>query len=329
MKTSRRDFLGLMGRAGAAFAASRGLAESEEKGTGLPKPLRHDPNLTALISDSHVNGQPDIENGSFQKGKFMEVVAEILRCDPLPAHVLFFGDLAYLWGNKKDYEACAPVLKLLEDAGVAVTLGMGNHDRRSTFLEVFPEYAKRTRVPGNIVTVTEAGPVDFIMLDSLQGTDDRGPRSSGPGGGLLSGLQQEWLRDALAKLKKPTFVCAHHPVGELSVCGVRLLRTLMDTPRVAGYLHGHDHKWYTTYKWKSWTNPSILKALCLPSTGHWGDIGWAGMRVKNGAATVSLHQSDYFFPSPEPTEPGVNRALWAANVADNQGLKCTFPLSAG
>ena len=329
MKTTRRDFLGWIGAAGAAVLSSRISADGAETGKALPKALRHDPALVAFISDCHVNGQTEVEHARHQEAKFKEAVAEILRCDPLPSHVLCFGDLAYLWGNKKDYEACAPVLKLLKDAGIAVTIGMGNHDRRSAFLEVFPEYAERTRVPGNIVTVTDAGPVDFIMLDSLQGKDDRGPRAPGPGGGVLSPAQQEWLRDTISRLKKPTFVCAHHPVGGMSVCGARLSTLLMDTPLVPGYLHGHDHKWYTSYKWKSWTNPAILKSLCLPSTGHWGDIGWADMRVANGLATVSLHQSDYFFPRPDPQEPGANRALWKSNVADNQGRTCSFPLSAG
>ena len=54
---------------------------------------------------------------------------------------------------------CTLLLKQLEDAGIPVTICMGNHDRRSTFLEVHPSYAKRTLVPGRIVTVCDAGAV--------------------------------------------------------------------------------------------------------------------------------------------------------------------------
>ena len=96
----------------------------------------------------------------------METVAEILKLDPLPSRAVVFGDLAWLWGNKMDYQCSAPYLKMLEDAGIPVTVGMGNHDRRSTFLEVHPRYAKTTKIPGRIVSVVDAGAVDFLMLET-------------------------------------------------------------------------------------------------------------------------------------------------------------------
>ncbi len=56
-----------------------------------------------------------------------------------------------------------PDLKLLVDAGIKLTIGMGNHDHRKAFLEVWPEYEKRTLIPGAIHTVTSLPDYDVVM----------------------------------------------------------------------------------------------------------------------------------------------------------------------
>ena len=249
----------------------------------------YDPDLTVLLSDIHV-----------------------------------FGDLAWLFGRKEDYLQSLPYLKQLEDAGIPVTIGMGNHDRRSTFLEVHPSYLERTKVPGRIVTVCDAGAVDFLMLDGLQGTDDRGLRDMGPGFGKLDKDQQDWLLAELPKRKKPFFVCSHFPVQELTAGGKPLARALVTAPNVIGYIHGHDHRWYKRYMRNGWRKGEIVKrTLCLPSTGHWGDIGYVLLRTCGNRAVASLVQKEFFFPS--PSEPGAPaNALWDVIVAENKGQTCTF-----
>ena len=224
-----------------------------------------------------------------------------------------------------DYQCSAPYLKLLEDAGIPVTIGMGNHDRRSTFLEVHPRYATTTKVPGRIVSVVDVGAVDFLMLDGLQGTDDRGPKDMGPVPGALSKDQQDWVLDALPKWKKPVFVCSHFPVHELKAGGKPLDKLLVESRNVAGYIHGHDHRWYTKFMRKGWSYTQIKRTLCLPSTGHWGDIGYALMRTEGDKAVVSLRQRDFYYPRPEPMDPA-DREIWKIVVRENQGLTCTFPL---
>ena len=318
MNVSRRGFLWLAGAAGASFAG--GCASGRLFAGGE---AAHDPNLTVLLSDIHVNGQEGMV--VYQRAKFAETVAEILKMDPLPARAIVFGDLAWLWGNKQDYECSAPYLKLLEDAGIPVTIGMGNHDRRSTFLEVYPQYAKTTKIPGRIVSVVDAGPVDFLMLDGLQGTDDRGPKDMGPVPGALSKDQQDWILDVLPKWKKPVFVCSHFPVKELSAGGKPLMKRLVGAPNVVGYIHGHDHRWYTTHLIKGWSFTQMKRALCLPSTGHWGDIGYVLLRVDGDKAVASLRQRDFYYPRPEPMDPA-DRKIWKIILRENQGLSCTFPL---
>ena len=64
-------------------------------------------------------------------------------------------------------------------------------------------------------------------------------------------------------------------------------------------------------------------AVCLPSTGHWGDIGYCLLREYPDRAELSLVQYDYFSPSPPPADSAPNPA-WQAIVSDNAGKRCTF-----
>lgn len=309
MDLSRRRFLGM---AGASVAAPRLFAKAKAD---------YDPDLTVLLSDIHINGVEG--DPAYQREKFACIVGEILKLTPLPSRAVVFGDLAWLYGRKEDYLQSLPYLKQLEDAGIPVTIGMGNHDRRSTFLEVHPSYLERTKVPGRIVTECDAGAVDFLMLDGLQGTDDRGPRAMGPVSGKLDKDQQDWLLAELPKRRKPFFVCSHFPVHELSLGGKPFADALVSAPGVIGYIHGHDHRWYKRYMRLGWKDGKLKRTLCLPSTGHWGDIGYVLMRTCENRAVASLVQKEFFFPSPPRPDAPVN-ALWNAIMEENKGQTCTF-----
>ena len=311
MPFSRRAFLGGLF---AATATPRLFAKAAAD---------YDPNLTVFLSDIHINGRSEGE--TYQRDRFAASVAEILRMDPLPKRAVVFGDLAYLWGLKEDYQCSAAYLKQLTDAGIEVTIGMGNHDRRSTFLEVHPQYAQTTKVPGRIVSVVDAGNVDILMLDGLQGTDDRGLRDMGPVPGALDRDQQDWLLAELPKWKKPVFVCSHFPFKELSAGGKPLSVLMENAVPVAGYIHGHDHRWYKTYVRNGYKTGVVKRGLCLPSTGHWGDIGYTLFRTFGDHAVATLRQREFFFPKPEPKQDS-SRTLWSFITAENQGLSCTFPL---
>ena len=307
---SRRGFISILG---AAASVPRLFAKA---------PSDYDPDLTVLLSDIHINGVS--RDVVYQRDKFACLVAEILKLNPLPSRAIVFGDLAWLYGRKEDYLRSQPLLKQLEDAGIPVTICMGNHDRRSTFLEVHPSYAQRTLVPGRIVTVCDAGTVDFLMLDGLQGTDDRGPRAMGPVEGKLDKDQQDWLLAELPKRKKPFFVCSHFPVQGLTAGGKPLSKALVETPKVIGYIHGHDHRWYKRYMRNGWREGEIIKrTLCLPSTGHWGDIGYTLLRTHRDRAVASLVQKEFYFPTP-PKAGSPENPLWTAIAEENKGQTCTF-----
>ena len=112
----------------------------------------------------------------------------------------------------------------------------------------------------------------------------------------------------------------------VKVHGKRLHELMLASPMTAGYIHGHDHRWRRDVVWQGWTSPRLVKTLCLPSTGHWGDIGWALMRTSGGQARVELRQRDFWFPIKDSPEPGADREMWHLNTAENKGATCTFTL---
>ena len=102
-----------------------------------------DPNLTILLSDIHICGE--FKDGKpahypYNPTSLQICINEILAMRPLPANVLVFGDVAWDYGLEEDYRYAAELLSPLEKAGIKVTLGMGNHDRRASFFKVFPQY---------------------------------------------------------------------------------------------------------------------------------------------------------------------------------------------
>lgn len=322
---TRRDFL--QGVAGIAAAGAGGCA-------GLPlagKP-RKDGALIAILSDCHVGNW---NSPKYQGEKLAECIARVLVLDPLPGKMLITGDLAYLWGRKEDYALSRQLLRPVLDAGIELTIAMGNHDRRENFLEAWPEYAKRSPVPGRIVSVVHGVHFDYLLLDTLNQpvATDRWITD-----GTLDAAQRDWLKAACAAAKRPFLVLGHHPAHEIGdpaknnafisarAFGEIIMGTGKQPTKCCGYIHGHDHQWYVTRSLAHWSSGRIGKTAALPSTGHWGDIGYALLREHPDRAELSLVQYDYF--SPEPQKHGEKpKADWQAVVRDNAHQQCTFTVN--
>ncbi|MBQ7189310.1 MAG: hypothetical protein IJR99_07830 [Kiritimatiellae bacterium] len=273
-----------------------------------------DETLVALLADPHVGASPA---PGYMQAYLSDVVAEILRVHPLPRHAVLFGDLAWLTGFATDYRASAPALRLLEDAGVKLVFGMGNHDRRASFLETWPGRDAHTMVPGRLVTITSLPHVDLLMLDTLT----EGKIGVNPIMGGLGKAQQAWLAETLPAWPRPVILCAHHPLHEISFKKGLLSDFLLKCPCVCGYIHGHNHRWLPNWVQWSQTRATIFRTLGLPSTGFRGDIGYAMMRVTPHEVSVRLHQTDFWYPGPNDPRP-----LRKTIARDNNGQTCTFPL---
>ena len=277
---------------------------------------RHDASLVALISDMHVNGlKKEVPTHCYEEVCLRKTVADILALDPLPANVVCFGDIAYHWGQPEDYPLAASILQPLEDAGIKLTLGMGNHDRRDNFLAQWPGYAKTSPVAGRIVSKVELPNVDLLMLDTLNALEVEKKKKSNPG--EMDNAQREWLRETLKAATKPVLTCAHHKPNEGKV---DLAKLLLESAACKGHIHGHWHKWGRDIIHNGW-NPHNLKPMVgLPSTGHWGDIGFATMRVFPDRVEITNLQNDFFFTG----GPGDGQPMRDDIVRELNGQKVTL-----
>ena len=276
-----------------------------------------DGSLSVLISDPHVGGTGS--ERTFQKPRLERVIGEILAMSPRPKRVICFGDIAYLTGRDSDYAMSKPIFRRLVDAGIDVHLTMGNHDRRSNFLRHWPEYAERPLVPGRLTQVISLGGADLVLLDTLKGTDDRAEDDAGPGEGTIDPAQLEWFKGFVAQAARPFLVGSHH-FGDLSAEGVRPISIPGASPHFAGWIFGHEHEWRSQMAEVSWGRQLSVPTQALPSTGHYGDIGYVTMRTTDRGAELTLHQSDYFFVTPRSNPP----AGWMARVRDNDGQRRHF-----
>ena len=321
MNIDRRDFL--RGLSAFAFVGTQGCA-----GLTNIRRIEKDETLVAFLSDCHVGAW---KAPGYQGIKFAECIARVLRLDPLPARMIIPGDVAYLWGRKEDYELARRLLQPVYDAGIDVTIGMGNHDRRENFLERWPEHTGRSPVKDRIVSVVNGKYFDYIMLDTLDQPVET-DRWITPG--KLEGEQREWLRESCARLARPFLVVAHHPAYELGDIKRNLSESAMtfgelilgkkDAPtKCIGFIHGHNHTWQVTRSLRGWWDSEVGLAASLPSTGHWGDIGYALLREQPDRAELRLVQYDYFSPKPSASGECPNPA-WRAVVRDNANARCTF-----
>ena len=266
-------------------------------GEGMCADVPLDADLVALFSDLHVSAGP---SGRRQREGLARCVREVLDCNPRPAHVLFFGDLSLDHGETNDYRVLKALVRPLEESGVAWHACFGNHDRREPFFAVFPE--RRTAeaaITNRMVSVVSTPHANFVLLDSCL---------EGPVGGAVDDAQRAWLRETLVIGRNPMFVGAHHPLRETAVAEV-----LLSSGHCAGYVYGHNHVWKPERQMD-------IGTLGLPSTGHWGDIGYVLVKISVDEAVFTLHQFDFYAPQPA-ARPEEAKAEWRERTAKNNGLQ--------
>ena len=274
-------------------------------------PASLDDNLVCIISDLHVRP------GRYQHEHFDKTIDEILALNPLPRYVLCLGDIAYLTGKPEEYAAAKAGLDRLEAAGMQLTMTMGNHDRRANFAAAFPEKAAASELQDRMVYTVQTPRADFILLDSLQEGDNHDKWITP---GAIDDSQRAWLESKLSGYTdKPVFVMAHHPLNETKVGKI-----LMNSPSCRGYIYGHEHIWKTGWVHVNYRDRTMLRTLCVPSTGHWGDIGFTLLRLDSDKAEASFVQRCFFFP--KPLKEGENKpSLWIEIERDHKDAICVFP----
>lgn len=320
---NRKEFLGAVALLGGASLIPSSVIQATDRPAPAKKDKRKfDPSKTVLLSDIHISGEFN-EEGTPVKYPYNPTclnlrIGEILAMKPLPANVIVFGDVAWDYGLEEDYVYARQLLQPLEEAGIQVTLALGNHDRREGFFKVFPEYAERTPVPGRAVSVISLPEVDMVMLDSLAELPDLKRRQKTTVSGEIDDAQIEWLKGFLEKSTKPVIIGAHHPLKEMT----NLTNVISESDKVAGYIFGHKHVWNkSTTILRPRKRAHIVPTLGLPAT-FYGDIGFAVMHTSPDAAVIEFTSKGFWWPQPAAEPP----REWIQREKDLQNEKCTFVL---
>lgn len=281
-----------------------------------------DETSAVFLSDIHISG----DSKETIADSFRSVIAEILRLNPLPRHVFIMGDISFDVGRRIDYEKARSELKLLADAGIVVTMAMGNHDHRKAFFECWPEYEKRSLVKDEVLTVTSLPDYDMIILDSLNETG--GPGKNNIASGRVSEISQQWISENLPKWPRPFFIGAHHPPSHILFDGKMggLTAKIAEFPRCRGFINGHTHIWL--HKKMEFGNGRTVSNLTLPSGTYWGDVGYVNFKIEKSnavkTAVASLIQKDFLLID-EYGRSG--RSFFREiRIRGNKGAKCVFPI---
>ncbi len=219
-KTTRRDFLRILGNGAGAVAAMTLFPSFAVAG-------KKDARL-ALFSDIHIpEDKTENYRGFYPYENLKKVVATVRESDVQGA--VISGDLARLEGKKGDYMNLKQLLDPLAGK-VPVAMAMGNHDRRDHFLEVFPEASgDKQQVKNRYVLVLDYPSVRVILLDSLIYTN------LSPALGLLGKSQRTWLSNYLNKHRdKPVILVEHHTLGDND-------GDLQDVEKLFDIIRSHEH----------------------------------------------------------------------------------------
>jgi 3',5'-cyclic AMP phosphodiesterase CpdA len=156
------------------------------------------PTLVAQIGDLHLAAPGELAFGRFDTAAMLaRAVAMLNAMAPRPDLVVIAGDIA----QRDRPEGYGTARALLADLAMPFVLTVGNHDRRESLRAAFP--GQSFAHPERLDSVTAAGPLDVILLDSsLPGH---------PHGGLDVGALA-WLDAALSRdPARPALVVLHHP----------------------------------------------------------------------------------------------------------------------
>jgi 3',5'-cyclic AMP phosphodiesterase CpdA len=235
----------------------------------------------AFLSDTHIAMDPeDNYRGFYPYRNFQKAVAQLTA--DLPEGIVITGDLARLTGQMGDYEnfhkLLTPVL------GKRPTyLALGNHDDRAVFLDVFEDRAGEAQpVKNKHVLTVEAGPVRFILLDSLAATNQTP--------GLLGKAQRSWLQGYLQNSDdKPVILFFHHTLGDgdgdlLDV--LWLFELVKPIKKVKAIVYGHSHEYKTS-------ELEGIHLINVPATAYtFNDkepAGWIEARLTPDGGEFVLH----------------------------------------
>ena len=221
----------------------------------------------ALFSDTHIAADPnDNFRGFYPHRNLKQVCGQLAQ-----SHhdmLLINGDLARKSGQVADYAALEPFIDPLAER-TPMVVSLGNHDdRKNARSGIANRRGKLQSVEQKLVSTIDAGPVQFVVLDSLMVTNIAA--------GQLGAKQRAWLRHyILTPTRKPIVVFVHHNPDvdndNALVDAALLLPILTGNKNVKALFFGHTH----VYKI---TQMEGMHLVNLPAVGYnfadGNPVGW-------------------------------------------------------
>jgi Icc protein len=234
----------------------------------------------ALCSDTHIHANRESEYRGFKMHQNLgKVIPQVT--DFKPDAVLINGDLARLEGASDDYDALKDALAPLIGR-VPIALGLGNHDDRKNFYEVFGDKQPGAQpMPQKHVLVADYGPVRMMVLDSLM-LPNFTP-------GFLGRQQRAWIENFLKSSDdRPVIAAVHHTLddSDTSLLDVeRLLKVVAPAKNFKAIIYGHSHAYsYRTYEGIHLVN---IPAIGYNFSDH-HPVGWVAATFSRTGAEMTL-----------------------------------------
>lgn len=236
----------------------------------------------ALLADTHIAADPEDMFRGFFPHRNLRTVCDAVKNTKLDLLVVN-GDLARRTGEQNDYAAFRGFIDpLAEQTPTVVTLG--NHDERKNAQSALTNRAGEIQpVEQKLVTTIDAGPLRFVMLDSLMVTNISA--------GQVGKKQREWLSSYFNGAgQKPTIVFVHHnPDAESDgalVDADRLLAILKPRRAVKALIFGHTHVY-------AFDKTDGMHLVNLPAVGYnfadGNPVGWVEANFSGQGAKLHLH----------------------------------------
>lgn len=209
--------------------------------------------LIAQITDVHLGFGK--EQGELNRARLDRVIDTLRKMAPRPDLLLVTGDIVDKDGDAGCY---AQFRDAVADLPFPFFPLLGNHDRRSAFLEHF---AQAVPSKGGVQYAIEDFPARILMLDTVE---------EGRHGGAFCEDRAIWLDERLSEQPdRPTIIALHHPPLATGLSWmkedpeaqwVRRLHAIVSShAHIAGLVAGHLHRPITA----SWAG--TILSIC-PST---------------------------------------------------------------
>ncbi len=198
----------------------------------------------AQITDIHVTTPDDPLNCARNEERLGRVLAAIHRLRPRPMAIFASGDLVDR-GQVEEYLRLRDALSVCE---IPVYMGVGNHDARAAFLQVFPAPSVPVRDDAFVQYAVDFEDLRVIMCDTLD---------EGHHGGAYCPERAAWLSRTLDSAPdRSTLILLHHPPvlsgitwmdpEEDSAWIGRLGEVLQGRGQICGLTAGHLHRGFAT-----------------------------------------------------------------------------------